>query len=67
MTDTVVLRLVGAARVHSCIGGYGPLAATASAAADELLLHGRPARIPAHWERSVRHVLAIRAGSNCRG
>lgn len=70
--ETVVLRLVGAAtlvghkaqqgeaKLNSCIGGYGPVAATASGAAD-LLLSNRPVRIPAKWERAVRHVLAIRA------
>jgi len=70
-SETVVLRLVGVAtlvghrvagdaKLHSCIGGYGPLAATASQAAD-VLLSNRPVRIPMEWERSVRHVVAIRA------
>lgn len=70
-TDTVVLRLVGAAtlighrvagdaKLHSCIGGYGPMAATASQAADTLLSN-RPVRIPANWEQVVRSVLAMRA------
>ena len=68
---TVVLRLVGVAtlvgqrgqgeaKLHSCVGGYGPLATTASEAAD-LLLCNRPVRIPADWEQAVRHVMAIRA------
>lgn len=70
-TETVVLRMVGAAtlvghrvqgeaKLHSCAGGYGPLATTASEAADRLISN-RPVRIPAKWERSVRHVIAIRA------
>ncbi len=69
--ETFVLRLVGAAtlighrvagetKLHSCIGGYGPVAASASEAADMLLAH-RPVRIPAHWEQTVRHVIAMRA------
>lgn len=69
--ETVVLRLVGAAtlvghkvqgdaKLNSCIGGYGPVATTASGAAD-MLLSNRPVRIPAKWERAVRHVIAIRA------
>ena len=70
--ETVVLRLVGAAtlvghkaqpgeaRLHSCVGGYGPLTATASEAADALLSN-RPVRIPAHWEGVVRRVIALRA------
>jgi len=70
--DTVVLRLVGAAtlvghaqqqgeaKLQACAGGYGPVVATASQAA-ALLLQNRPVRIPAAWERSVRHVLDIRA------
>lgn len=69
---TVVLRLVGAAtlvghkaqqgdaKVTTCVGGYGPLAASASRAAD-VLLSNRPVRIPASWEPAVRHVIAIRA------
>jgi hypothetical protein len=72
ITETVVLRLVGAATLvghkaqqgeatlKSCVGGYGPVATTASGAAD-LLLSNRPVRIPAKWERAVRHVMAIRA------
>lgn len=70
-TETVVLRLVGVAtlighrvagdaKLHSCIGGYGPLAATASEAAD-LLLCNRPVRILAKWEPTVRRVMAMRA------
>lgn len=68
---TVVLRLVGAAtlvghkvqgeaKLNSCIGGYGPVAGSASEAAD-LLLCNRPVRIPAHWEGVVRRVIALRA------
>ena len=69
---TVVLRLVGAAtlvghkaqqgdaKLNSCIGGYGPVAGSASEAAD-LLLCNRPVRIPADWEQVVRSVLAMRA------
>ncbi len=68
---TVVLRLVGAAtllghrvqgeaKLHSCVGGYGPVATTASEAAD-MLLRNRPVRIPADWEFVVRSVLAMRA------
>lgn len=69
---TVVLRLVGVATLvghrvqegdatlHSCVGGYGPVATTASEAAD-LLLCNRPVRIPAHWEQTVRRVIAMRA------
>lgn len=70
--ETVVLRLVGAAtlvghraqqgeaKLHSCVGGYGPVATTASEAADALLSN-RPVRIPAHWESVVRRVIALRA------
>lgn len=72
-TDTVVLRVVGAAtlvghrvtgeaKLTSCIGGYGPVAVSASEAAD-LLLGNRPARIPTEWEPVVRAVLAIRQGA----
>ena len=68
---TVVLRLVGAAtlvghrvkgdaKLYSCLGGYGPVAGTASEAADLLLDH-RPVRIPVNWEGVVRSVLAMRA------
>ncbi len=71
MSETVVLRLVGAAtlighrvqgeaKLTSCVGGYGPVAMTASEAAD-CLLRNRPVRIPAQWERAVRHVMAMRA------
>ncbi len=71
-SETVVLRLVGAAtlvghraqqgeaKLHSCVGGYGPVATTASEAADALL-SSRPVRIPAHWESVVRRVIALRA------
>jgi hypothetical protein len=67
-----VLRLVGAAtlvghkaqqgdaKLNSCVGGYGPLASSASEAAD-CLLSNRPVRIPAHWEQTVRKVMAMRA------
>lgn len=68
---TVVLRLVGVAtlvghrvageaKLHSCVGGYGPVAASASEAAD-CLLRNRPVRIPAQWEQTVRSVIAMRA------
>lgn len=69
--ETVVLRLVGAAtlvgqraeqgeaKVLACAGGYGPVAATASHAAG-LLLKNRRVRIPAHWEQTVRSVIAMR-------
>lgn len=70
--ETVVLRLVGAAtlvgqrqqtgeaKINACVGGYGPLVATASKAA-RLILQNRPARIPAGWEGVVRRVVAMRA------
>lgn len=69
--ETVVLRLVGVAtlvghrvtgeaKLHSCVGGYGPVAASASEAAD-LLLCNRPVRIPVGWEETVRRVMAMRA------
>ncbi len=71
VSETVVLRLVGAAtlvghkvqgeaKLNSCIGGYGPVAASASEAADALLAH-RPVRIPVDWEPVVRRVIALRA------
>jgi len=69
--ETVVLRLVGVttlighrmqgdAKLTSCIGGYGPVATTASEAADALL-RNRPVRIPVGWEETVRRVMAMRA------
>lgn len=55
---------LGDAKIHGCVGGYGPVAATASEAAD-CLLRNRPVRIPASWEAAVRHVMAIRALAGC--
>lgn len=72
MSETVVLRLVGAAtlvgqrqqqgeaKLLSCVGGYGPLTATPEDAADALLA-GRPVRLASDDEQAVRAVLAERA------
>ena len=58
--ETVVLRLVGAARLAACAGGYGPVVAMPEAAADALLA-GRPVRLAGDDEQAVRSILAARA------
>jgi len=59
---TVVLRLVGAAALLSCAGGYGPIATSPEGVAFALLSN-RPVRVvdDADFIQAVRSLIAERA------